>query len=261
MLSKGISKTVVPVLRSDDGSQLARQAYGFLRFGILEGRFPPGTPLSRRRVAEELGMSPVPVGDAITRLESEGLIESRPRAGTRVRIPTAKEIHGNYVLREALETHSARLFAETASAAFRKKLLAAAEKLDDSYGSLTAASNYSKLKHAKIERRHIAFHMMIALATGVPLLIQEIERSSVLLFNWLFTVSLQSDAFPERWHRDLAERLIHGSPHEAAEAMRMHVRFRQEEVIEKFRSIANQVNATRMVRGPQRRTLVLNNGR
>ena len=54
------------------------------------------------------------VGDAISRLEAEGLVESKPRAGTRVRIATAEEVRGNYVLREALETHSARLFAESA---------------------------------------------------------------------------------------------------------------------------------------------------
>lgn len=201
-------------------------------------------------------MSAVPVGDAITRLESEGLIESKPRAGTRVRIATATEIHGNYVLREALETHSARLFAETASPYSRKRLTSAAAKLDKSYNSLFADSNYSKVRHGSIERRHIAFHMMIAQATKVPLLIQEIERSSVLLFNWLFTVSLEFDSFPNRWHQDLADRLVLGSPHDAAEAMRVHVRFRQEEVIEKFHTIANESIAARMVRGPQRRTLI-----
>jgi DNA-binding GntR family transcriptional regulator len=246
----------VPVPNSHDGSRLAHQAYEFLRSAILEGRLPPGTPLSRRRLAEELGMSPVPVGDAITRLEGEGLIESRPRAGTRVRLATAEEIHGNYVLREALETHSARLFAESASPRFRKRLEAAAKKLDAAYEALSRGRRYSPVKHARAERVHIAFHMLIAEATGVPLLIHEIERSRVLLFNWMFTVSSEFGTFPERWHRDLAERLVHGSPREAAEAMRMHVRFRQEDVIKKFRALAESGSGEqRMIRGPQRRNL------
>lgn len=223
---------------------------------MLEGRLPPGTPLSRRRVAEELGMSPVPVGDAITRLEGEGLIESKPRAGTRVRLPTAEEIHGNYVLREALETHSARLFAESASLRFRKRLEAAAAKLDAAYESLSHGRQYSPVKHARVERIHIALHMLIAEATGVPVLIQEIERSRVLLFNWIFTMSSEFGDFPERWHRDLAERLVHGSPQEAAEAMRIHVRFRQADVIRKFETLAEDGRGgQRMIRGPQRRTL------
>jgi DNA-binding GntR family transcriptional regulator len=204
-------------------------------------------------------MSPVPVGDAITRLEGEGLIESKPRAGTRIRLASAEEIHGNYVLREALETHSARLFAESASPRFRKSLEAAAKKLDAAYATLSRSRQYSAVKHAHIERVHIALHMLIAKATGVPLLVHEIERSRVLLFNWIFTVSSEFGTFPERWHRDLAERLIHGSPEEAAEAMRMHVRFRQADVIKKFQVLAESgAGEQRMIRGPQRRNLAAN---
>ncbi len=224
-----------------------------LRAAILEGRLPPGTPLSRRRLAEEMGMSAVPVGDAIGRLEGEGLIESKPRAGTRVRIATAEEIHGNYVLREALETHSARLFAESATSEFRQRVLKAAAKLDEAYNALAGNPRYSQSRRARVERDHIAFHMLIAEAAAVPKLIHEIERSRVLMFNWLFTVSSEFDAFAPRWHRDLAEVLVHGSPVEAADAMRIHVTFRQAEVIAKFQEIEEAlVEQPRMIRGPQR---------
>lgn len=230
----------------------SEQAYTSVKTAILEGRLAPGSPLSRRKIAEELGTSAVPVGDALARLEAEGLVESRPRAGTRVRIATAEEIHGNYVLREALETHSARLFAEEAKPHFRRRLLAAAEKLDAGYNSLASRKNYSAERHARVERIHIDFHMLIAEATEVPVLRAAIERSRVLLFNWIFTLSTEFDEFPARWHRDLAAVLVNGNPGEAAEAMRMHVRYRQAEVIEKFRSLAEA--PPRMVRGPQRRT-------
>ena len=224
-----------------------------LRSAILEGRLPPGSPLSRRRLAEELGMSAVPVGDAIGRLEGEGLIESRPRAGTRVRIATAEEIHGNYVLREALETHSARLFAESAKPAFRLRLLKAAEKLDEAYSALEENPRHSLSRRARVERDHIAFHMLIAEAAAVPMLFNEIERSRVLMFNWLFTVSSEFHAFPKRWHRDLADVLVDGSPDDAADAMRAHVTFRQAEVIVKFQEFERaQAEEPRMVRGPQR---------
>ena len=157
------------------------------------------------------------------------------------------------MLREALETHSARLFAESASPRFRKRLEAAATKLDVAYEALSRGQ-YSPAKHARVERVHIAFHMLIAEATGVPLLIQEIERSRVLLFNWICPMSSEFGAFPERWHRHLAERLVHGSPQKAAEAMRMHVRFRQADVIRKFQALAESgPGEQRMIRGPQRR--------
>lgn len=243
----------MPVVKSNDGNQLARHAFEMLRSAILEGRLPPGTPLSRRRLAEEMGMSAVPVGDAIGRLESEGLVESKPRAGTRVRIATAEEIHGNYVLREALETHSARLFAQSATTAFRKRVLTAAAKLDEAYIALAGNPRHSQSRRARVEREHIAFHMLIAEATAVPKLMNEIERSRVLMFNWLFTVSSQFGSFAPRWHRDLAEVLVHGSAAEAADAMRVHVTFRQPEVIVKFKEFEEtHAQQPRMIRGPQR---------
>jgi DNA-binding GntR family transcriptional regulator len=198
-------------------------------------------------------MSPVPVSDAISRLEVEGLIESKPRAGTRVRIASEEEIRGNYVLREALETHSARLFAESADERSRKRVLRAAEKLDEQYNSLARRNGYSAALHARVERIHIEFHMLIARATRVSVLIEAIERSRVLLFNWIFTLAREFESFPERWHRDLAKALARGSPEQAAEAMRLHVRYRQAEAVARFRALAKgQAGSVRMVRGPQR---------
>lgn len=228
-------------------TRLAGKAYEWVRAAILEGRLPPGTPLSRRKLADELGMSAVPVGDAIGRLEAEGLVESRPRAGTRVRIASADEIHGNYVLREALETHSARLFAEFASAADRRRLTAAASRLDLAYNAIGGASPE---RRARVERTHIDFHMMIARAAGVEVLTSAIERSRVLLFNWVFTGTAEFAPMPERWHRDLAEVLVSGTADEAGSAMRVHVRFRMEEVIARHRELASEPG--RMARGPQR---------
>ena len=235
------------------GTELTARAYEALRTAILDGRLPPGAPLSRRKLAEELGMSPVPVGDAIGRLEGEGLVESRPRAGTRVRIATAEEIHGNYVLREALETHSARLFATSASARERQRLLRAAERVDQTYNTLAHRSRVAPERRAAAERNHVGLHMLIAQATGVPVLAGAIERSRVLLLNWLFSRSITFEPFPERWHRDLADVLVSGSADDAAHAMRTHVTFRQEEVIARFQALALEPAASgQMKRGPQR---------
>jgi DNA-binding GntR family transcriptional regulator len=93
------------------GVSLAGRAYLAVREEILRGQLRPGTALSRRRLARDLGMSVVPVSDALRRLEDDGLVESRPRAGTRVRVPTERDIRELYELREALESQSARLFA------------------------------------------------------------------------------------------------------------------------------------------------------
>ena len=51
-------------------------------------------------------MSFLPVSEALLRLEFEGLLESRPRAGTRVRIPSPDDVRGHYLVRETLEDAS-----------------------------------------------------------------------------------------------------------------------------------------------------------
>src|SRR6185369_10736741 len=99
-----------------EAASLAAEAYVNLRQRILHGEFAIGQALSRRKLAEELGMSLPPVSEALMRLEFEGLLESRPRAGTRVRIPSRQDVEGHYVVREALEVQSAMLFATVATA-------------------------------------------------------------------------------------------------------------------------------------------------
>jgi DNA-binding GntR family transcriptional regulator len=242
-------KTEVPVLKRQH-ADYAESAYRRLCDAILDGRLTPGTPLSRRVLAVEFGMSTVPVGEALLRLEAEGLVESRPRAGSRVRIPTASEIQGNYELREALETHSARLFAERATDADRRRLVAAATRLDAIFASMERRT-YSPARHALAERQHMRFHMLIAEAGRCAELANAIERSRVLLFNWLFTMSAEFGILPEGWHNTLAGKLVGGSPREAAEAMRVHVRYRKDEVIEKLAQLTES-GVGRMARGPQR---------
>ena len=87
---------------SQETVSLAGEAYVILRERILRGELPIGQVISRRKIATELGMSMLPVSEALQRLEFEGLLESRARAGTRVRIPTEDDVRGHYVVREAL---------------------------------------------------------------------------------------------------------------------------------------------------------------
>lgn len=257
----------MPVFRGKTGlkpvvePRLFAQAYQRIRDAILGGRLAPGTPLSRRRLAAEFRTSPLPVSQALQRLEAEGFVESRPRAGTRVRIPSPAEILGHYVVREALETHSARLFAESATAASRRKLLEMARRLDEGYASLDGGG-LSRARHERIERLHFQFHARIAAATGCRELRDVIERSHVLLFNWLFTVFVtagEAHPLPDAWHGRLAEALTLGTPEAAAETMREHVRYRMQDVINSFSRVRRRTAAPdRIVRGPQLRTMARN---
>jgi GntR family transcriptional regulator, rspAB operon transcriptional repressor len=75
---------------------------------ILRGTIGLGTVVSRRSLPKQFGMSLVPVAEALQRLETDGSLESRPPAGTRVRVPTLDEVWQRFEMREALECQSAR---------------------------------------------------------------------------------------------------------------------------------------------------------
>lgn len=207
--------------------------YRSLRMGILSGKIALGTPLSRRQVAAEYGVSIVPVGEALQRLQAEELVESRPRVGTRVRIPAPDDVRGYYTVREALETHSARLFAEKASRAEKQEIAALAAWLDRQYtragkGRLSTGEIY------ELHQRHMRFHMRVAECTGYRALTQAMERNHVLTLNWLYDTAADWHQLPARFHASLAEALSSGDPVHASEAMRSHVTYGREELLEKL---------------------------
>jgi DNA-binding GntR family transcriptional regulator len=60
------------------------RVYGIVRERILSGTYPPGFRVVIDQLAEELGVSALPVREAIRRLEAEGLVVFRPNAGAHV---------------------------------------------------------------------------------------------------------------------------------------------------------------------------------
>jgi DNA-binding GntR family transcriptional regulator len=59
---------------------LSESAYQAIRERTLRGVFPIGSSLSRRKLAGLLEMSQLPVSEALQRLESDGLVETKARA-------------------------------------------------------------------------------------------------------------------------------------------------------------------------------------
>ncbi|MGI4831101.1 MAG: GntR family transcriptional regulator [Janthinobacterium lividum] len=201
------------------GGSLSDRAYFLIRDKILRAEIPLGAALSRRVLAEEFGMSFLPVADAIQRLESEGMLESKPRVGTRVRIPTPQDVRDRYIVREALETQSARLFCEKASSDERAELRAMARKLDEmvQYPSVEPSFQYI------FQTAHLQFHMRIAECTGCVPLCNMLEKNQVLVFNWLFDIAADSQ-MPPQWHLELVDVLIGSDADAAALAMGRHIR-------------------------------------
>src|SRR6201988_3699964 len=73
--------------------------------------------LDERRLSEGLGVSRTPIREAMTLLEQEGFVRTRPRRGIFVVRKTKREIVEMITVMAALESMAARLAAERATAA------------------------------------------------------------------------------------------------------------------------------------------------
>jgi GntR family transcriptional regulator, rspAB operon transcriptional repressor len=219
------------------GLSLADAAYDAVREAILRGQLKPGVPLSRRRLAEDLRMSVIPVTDALRRLEQDGLVESRPRAGTRVRIPSETDVRELYELREALESQSARLFAERATRADRDEIRRLARDVDALFSRLDNESDKIAFRF-EVHTTHVQFHMRIAELAGSRLVRQMMDRKHVLILNWLFDVVGRRTPLPAQFHASLAEALTSGDAVAADAAMREHVRYGLKEISGRIGALA-----------------------
>jgi DNA-binding GntR family transcriptional regulator len=215
-------------------ASLAEQAYLSIRERILRGQLALGQVLSRRRLAEELGMSMLPITEAVQRLEAEGLLESRPQVGTRVRLPGEQDVRELFIIREALESQSARIFAERATMAQRQELLLMAESLDAVFTQSQNDDCNPEFLFA-VHRYHFQFHMKITEHSGCAALREMIEKNNVLVLNWLYDLSGHQPPPPPRFHRDLAAILNTGDPLAADAAMRQHVRWGIDQTVEAIR--------------------------
>src|SRR5216117_3192902 len=186
---------VIAMRESEVPASLAAEAYTFVKRRILRGELVMGQAISRRKLAAELGMSFLPVSEALLRLEFEGLLESRPRAGTRVRIPSPEDVRGHYIVREALEVQASMLFAAVATEEDRIELHALAARVD-----AMSATNQSLYLPA-----HEKLHRRIAEGARCPALSLAIEKTHALASTWFCITREASDDAPPRRHQLLAE--------------------------------------------------------
>ncbi|GAA2446251.1 GntR family transcriptional regulator [Streptomyces pulveraceus] len=95
-----------------------------LRDEIIDGVREPGSKLVERELAAELGVSRLPVREALKALVTEGLVTPRPRTWAVVREFTAADVEDLDEVRAALEALTFRLAAQRRTRAGLEKLRA-----------------------------------------------------------------------------------------------------------------------------------------
>ena len=90
-------------------------AYRYIRSAIQGGQFKPGERLREIELAKQIGLSRTPIREALSRLETEGLVAHDATRGVVVAELDYSMVTELYYMREVLEGTAARLVAQHAS--------------------------------------------------------------------------------------------------------------------------------------------------
>ncbi len=141
-----------------------------LRERILSGVAAPGTAIRQDALATELGVSKIPLREAMARLEQEGLLRSEANRGYFVRELSAEEAREVYALRLQLEPPAAAAGAREASPADHAAAQAALDTLDRAI----AAHG----EHIGVYNR--AFHLALVRPARQLVTLEIVERLHIL---------------------------------------------------------------------------------
>ncbi len=90
-------------LQTRNHRTLAEKAFSELHDAIVRGERAPGERLRIEDLAQELEMSPMPIREALRRLDAAGLVEHIPHKGARVTELSMPDLREVYEMRLALE--------------------------------------------------------------------------------------------------------------------------------------------------------------
>ncbi|MGI5132143.1 GntR family transcriptional regulator [Pseudonocardia sp. CA-107938] len=168
-------------------------AYEVIRRRILDGEYTPGYRLVLGTLAKELGVSAVPVREAVRRLEAEGHVEVVRNVGATVRMLDPAQY------RWTVETLAVVEGAATGLAAAHLGGAALAEAREINDAMRAGLDDLDPVRHSRLNQR---FHHVLSAPCPNPQLRDLVER------GWAQVSTLRTSVFsfiPERARRSVAE--------------------------------------------------------
>jgi DNA-binding GntR family transcriptional regulator len=155
-------------------------AYGKIVQSIKTGVFKPGDRLIESNLCEMLGLSRVPVREALFQLASEGLVEHAPGLGAIVSCPDRQEILDLYELREVLEGHTAYRAAEVATLSDIEQLEDSCRRMHAMLRSAMDAHEWGDQHRATMFSVDMDFHDMLSRIAGNARITAQIQTINVM---------------------------------------------------------------------------------
>ena len=195
-------------------TSLAQKTYTYILSHILQNEYVPGQIISRREIAQSLGISISPVTEAVILLENEGLLETFARKGTQVRLVTSEDFAAHQILREAMECAAIKLLAGEPIQQKLPMLKALAKEVDD--------STWGPFEYFQADKN---FHQALIDMCGNSRVSEEYRRISTLgLYVTLAHIRQDVPSNEDAPHSRLITQLSTATPEEAAALIQRHIR-------------------------------------
>lgn len=195
----------------------AQQAYREIRRMIFDGEFSEDRRWSQRGISRRLGMSMVPVCEAVRRLEQQGLLQTKSRSGIRLRRLTPQRRREMLEFREAIEVQAVHILVNQ-----KRPRLGKLRQL-----SRRLAKQLREGKYHLIAETDCEFHCELVGATGNSLMIERFDELVLSLLSnagWtdLSIRNLRETNHPAN-HAVIVEALASGNAQRAVGAVRNHL--------------------------------------
>lgn len=160
---------------------------------LVSSELMPGQIVRQESLAEQLGMSRVPVRQALGMLANEGVLDHRQHTGYSVKRLTRSELDQAYLIRRVIETELVKSIPELSSEVI-EELRAINHQLRD----IAALNNIVQLSELNRE-----LHFRIYEASGQTLLVEELSRmwnlTAAYRSIYLYNPEAQSRMVEEHW--------------------------------------------------------------
>jgi len=196
-------------------ANLRIQVVKVLSEGILTGKYRPGDRLNESQIARELNISRIPVREALSQLQEQGLVQNRERRGMFVTQMGPQEVEQMFCLRLLLEGEVVRLARTHMTADVRAELEGIMAKMEAWDGDL--------LESAALD---LQFHRTLSRSSGNPYLERALNTLLVTLFAHKTLEHVSHDV--RRWrlshHRALLDAVTGKSSEDPQAVLQTHVR-------------------------------------
>ncbi len=211
-----LDSAAAPAFSSIEVPDLVGVVEAQLQQAILAGRIAPGDRIVEAELARQMGISRAPVREAARRLESLGLLVSRPRHGFAVRTVSAKQVNDLYEVRTQLELLAAELACANASDA---ELAGLEARVDDMVARAEA------LPMAERVALDLDFHFAISALSGNHYLHRLFDnmQTEVRMFLALSEGSYGDLRTLAETHRPIARALVQRDVAAVQHALRFHL--------------------------------------